>query len=587
MSPTGARTYEIPITTASGCQLVPDVSLVYNSQPGNGVAGYGWNVAGGSAITVVPKSIHYDGEVSTLNLADPTTCAFSLDGTRLVRNIGQPADYQYETAQGFILVKAHKSGRAVAYFTVAYPNGNTATFGFTDNHSQVMQPVYPITELHDQHGNRIDFSYTESGGCLYLAKISYGGRSADSHQAEIAFNYTDRTDVTTTYVGGKAMRADRLLESIASSDVVGGKNTNICLCMLNHEEDEVNRLVSMNYVLGDKSLPGISFEYGAGEKGKMLELTKKEGLAIMKYYSKGYDINPVYIRGKLVAGSYSDGILTLPGCYDTYIKVREHVVGKVRIPVYGSGYPANQGILIAPRLSMYSHVDSIYTESGFQAIQAVDVDGDGTDEIVKINFAGASKNSTSFKVSVYGNGGSITTPQTFTFSIGKSLDAGANTYSPAQCAYMWGDFRGDGKVQLLLTAYTPNEEKSLFMYLVVCNIGMNAFGLLNGLFGGKITFDKNNLTAVYTGGLIDNMYPPEESVDAVGFSPFVVTGNSKLHSDLNTFEHEVHHLWHSRVFGERYFINYGLQGIAAWLQNCSFLEKMNFYETIAYNRFWW
>lgn len=95
----------------------------------------------------------------------PEKCAFALDGVRLVDNLGPLEEYQYETAQGFILVKKHMSGENVAYFTVAYPNGNTATFGFTDNKD--MQVVYPITELCDSKGFRIDFSY-EDQAIVYI-----------------------------------------------------------------------------------------------------------------------------------------------------------------------------------------------------------------------------------------------------------------------------------------------------------------------------------------------------------------------------------------------------------------------------------
>ena len=45
--------------------------------------------------------------------------------------------------------------------------------------------------------------------------------------------------------------------------------------------------------------------------------------------------------------------------------------------------------MFAPSLSDYNDVDgSIITGEGFQTIEAVDVNGDGIDEIVKVNFNG-------------------------------------------------------------------------------------------------------------------------------------------------------------------------------------------------------
>ena len=46
VSPSGGRIYNIPVATASGWGLAPNIALVYNSQGGNNVAGYGWGISG-------------------------------------------------------------------------------------------------------------------------------------------------------------------------------------------------------------------------------------------------------------------------------------------------------------------------------------------------------------------------------------------------------------------------------------------------------------------------------------------------------------------------------------------------------------
>src|SRR5262245_35280109 len=49
---TGAASYRIPIWTPPGVGDVQlDLSLIYSSRSGNGIAGVGWNVAGLSYIT--------------------------------------------------------------------------------------------------------------------------------------------------------------------------------------------------------------------------------------------------------------------------------------------------------------------------------------------------------------------------------------------------------------------------------------------------------------------------------------------------------------------------------------------------------
>lgn len=134
ITPSGGRTYSIPVVTAPVPSSAPQVALTYNSQSGNGVAGYGWNVAGLSAITLGSKNHHYDNTVSPIDLTNALSNALFIDGTRLVSNTGDITSYQYESAQGFILVRRNMHNDAtIKNFTALYPDGSLATFGFSDN----------------------------------------------------------------------------------------------------------------------------------------------------------------------------------------------------------------------------------------------------------------------------------------------------------------------------------------------------------------------------------------------------------------------------------------------------------------------
>ena len=46
VSPTGARTYNVPIATGPESEFAPEIALIYNSQASNGLAGYGWGLSG-------------------------------------------------------------------------------------------------------------------------------------------------------------------------------------------------------------------------------------------------------------------------------------------------------------------------------------------------------------------------------------------------------------------------------------------------------------------------------------------------------------------------------------------------------------
>lgn len=55
VSLSGAANYTIPIKVPPGINgVVPQINLSYNSQSGNGSAGYGWNIGGISTITRIP-----------------------------------------------------------------------------------------------------------------------------------------------------------------------------------------------------------------------------------------------------------------------------------------------------------------------------------------------------------------------------------------------------------------------------------------------------------------------------------------------------------------------------------------------------
>ena len=457
MTPSGGKTYTIPIATAKVNSSVPQIAITYNSQAGNGVAGYGWNLSGASSITVTPKTIYYDNITAPVDLSKPGECVFSLDGTRLVSNIGPLSEYHYETAQGFILVKKHLYGSNVAYFTVAYPNGSTAIFGNTNN--TIMRHIYPIREITDSKGYKINFDYVESGNNYYLTKISYGGKSSSTHLAEIELSYNNRTDYTTAYLASLPVSANKLLKSIVSRNKVSDLFRELSTYTLTHTlTDNIQQLTQIDLASGNSSLNPLNFDYDHYYGGQTGYLTKEYSQFISSYFSSTSGAQPVYQRGKFVKNNFGDGLITFPGKFSPYTKVGEKVkkvLGIVvgRYDIYGSGYPADQDILIAPGLSFYSPTQTIKTEEGFQTIQAVDVNGDGVDEVVKVNFNGTNQGNTTLKITVYTYSGSTFTPQSFNVSVAGEVNNKNETWSPMSRVYFFGDFKGTGKTQLLTVTH--------------------------------------------------------------------------------------------------------------------------------------
>lgn len=80
---TGGATYNIPIDVLKGTNgMEPKVNLTYNSQGGEGIAGFGWNISAYSMIARQGKRQYYNGE-NTPVLYSSESDAFVLDGQRL------------------------------------------------------------------------------------------------------------------------------------------------------------------------------------------------------------------------------------------------------------------------------------------------------------------------------------------------------------------------------------------------------------------------------------------------------------------------------------------------------------------------
>lgn len=448
-TPSGGKTYSVPILTARVASSAPQVFLVYNSQSGNGTAGFGWNIAGTSAITVCPKTIYYDDISRPVDLSAPASCVYTLDGIRLVANNGAMTTYQYETAQGYTLVKKNLTtdGR-VAYFDVLYPNGSQATFGFTTNTQ--MGYVYPITSIIDLKGYRIDFEYIQSGNNYYISKIKYGGKTSTTHLAEIVFQYATRTDYTPAYVSGVEISPNLLLKEIKTYN----SGQELRTYTLTHAlADNVQRLTQLDCSSGSSSLNPLVFNYEtyyAGFEGSLA--VDPYGAMLMQYFSG----KAIFQRGKFVKDEFNDGITTYPN-FSTYALT---ATKKVWVPFhynyyyqYGSLYSPDQDFLIAPRLDYLTDMKTIKAESGFQAINNVDVDGDGVDEIVKINFNGFSGSKTILKITVYSiSDGSTLSTRTFNVNVEGIVTDGDLT-SPISRSYYFGDFQGTGKIQLLTVSH--------------------------------------------------------------------------------------------------------------------------------------
>ena len=444
VSPTGARIYSVPVMTSPSASYAPQISLVYSSQAGNGVAGYGWSIGGLSAITITNKNLYYHDTVAPAD-KNKSDQVYALDGNPIVPVGSNDIDsfYEYETAQGHILINANRtSSGIIKCFTAYYPDGSVATFGYNNT---VRLTTYPMTSFEDKFGFIVKYHYTHTSSPYEKHEVSYieyKHKNDPDYIGKIVFNYEgNREDCLINNYAGSKFCQDRLLKSILSYD----SGNLLRQYTLNHTfRSGVNLLseIECRSQLNGKSLRPLKFQYGdlnfsSGTPSKYF--TQNQTMFLSQYFPSDSVYVISYQRGKFLSGSYSDGILMYP------------IMDKL-VP--------NQEILVVPEISTFSNVcHGLTFGEGFLQAVPLDVDGDGVSEIVKINYKDFTTTTTTIKIGVYScNPLSSKVFLKYDFDVivnGVSFYGDDILPTALYCAF--GNFSGDGKAQILAISYNEGQ----------------------------------------------------------------------------------------------------------------------------------
>ncbi|WP_153799690.1 SpvB/TcaC N-terminal domain-containing protein [Foetidibacter luteolus] len=278
----GNATYTIPIQVPPGTNgLVPNISISYNSQAGNGVAGVGWSVSGLSAITRGGKNIYHNGIVQPVSFTADDN--FYLDGVKInqvssstngvetdlsvsVRETGLGAYYatnSIEFLPGFTsetsavfsaeivnspnanggnpyyamenetfaqIIPSPAGSSNPTWFKVVAKDGSIIEFGNTAD-SRIMTNdglkimMWRLNRIKDINGNYIDFVYDNTNRDSRIKTIKYTGNTNTGLLPYnfITFNYVSRSDNVTLYESGSSLTSNYLLSEIqilADNDIL-------------------------------------------------------------------------------------------------------------------------------------------------------------------------------------------------------------------------------------------------------------------------------------------------------------------------------------------------------------------------------
>lgn len=235
----GAAGYSIPIALPPGtADMVPSLSLDYNSDNSNGSAGLGWSVGGFSNIDRCGKTTASEGRADAARLVPEDRLC--LDGQRLVLINGAWNDNTAYWADGaeyrteidtFGRIKARLTNGKRS-FTLENKSGETLYYG--DSADSALESVarsderlnlphyrWRLSRRADSSGNFISYIYSENPttGESKPAAIRWGGNSVNgqSHYAKATLNYETRVDPRTSFVSGGHADETLILKSVVTT----------------------------------------------------------------------------------------------------------------------------------------------------------------------------------------------------------------------------------------------------------------------------------------------------------------------------------------------------------------------------------
>ncbi|MGE8340708.1 MAG: FG-GAP-like repeat-containing protein, partial [Flavobacterium sp.] len=477
VSLTGAANYKIPIAVPPGINgVVPQISLAYNSQGGNGVAGYGWNISGISTISRIPSTKFHDGIIDAVdfNALD----RFALDGQRLIVKNGTSGTYGgngtiYET-ESFSNIKitsygVHPNGvnYGPAYFLVQYPDGSKAYYGNSTDSRSVTE--WSITYWENPQGVRISYSYSAVNNVLDISSIKYGSVAATAPINEIKFKYDTRKRAEQSYVGGLSIIRNTILKEInVLGNGVGFRNY-----VLGHEETSLGyqRLKTLTEKSGDnaKNYNPTTFSYDDTVSQTPLKANIDATLGM----SGISNLNSDYISGDFDNDGKIDVLLysKITGLKDKYTLFSDIVSGKIN-----TGKQDYMGTFENIFPATFLSLNNKLLPQGWAVVKRTD---------------------SNCIISLHGSGSTTATAKHYEkqFSFNKTVTKSSNwsycnpndykgtVLENIPVDYYSGDFNGDGLTDVI------GIEKSFYYDMMVCNFGNRTTEYQRPLYqGGTVHF---------------------------------------------------------------------------------------------------
>ncbi|QIY91650.1 polymorphic toxin type 23 domain-containing protein [Chryseobacterium gallinarum] len=207
----GQLQFTLPIALPPGVKSVaPQINLVYSSDSGNGIAGYGWNLSGITAISRIGKNIEKDGEVKSIQI--DYSDYYSFNGQRLILKSGEYGkDGAEYVTEKYSNIKIKSLGnipnwKQPEYWEVTFEDGSQAWYGGVAPgwNNATNRLGFSIVKWKDTQGNVINYNYDQEYNVNVIRSITWGGNEnlGTASFNEIVFNYNDRNIPEGAYING-------------------------------------------------------------------------------------------------------------------------------------------------------------------------------------------------------------------------------------------------------------------------------------------------------------------------------------------------------------------------------------------------
>lgn len=455
VSPTGGGLYSIPIALPSGTNgLTPTIALTYNSQGGNGIAGYGWDISGLSIISRTPKTIYHDGKVDPVKIDNSDI--YSLDGNRLlaVNGLYGANNTKYRTEQeSFAQITSYiNSGSLVDWFKVESKEGATVEYGnsadskiFAEGSSSPI--AWRITKLIDNFGNYILFKYKNVGRENVIDEILYTGNTAASLApfCSIKFVYENRSDKNFVFIAGSKVESNLLLTKI----IVNISGSKLCRRYeLRYGFDMYSFLTEIQE-FGSENKPLNSTIFKYGDKTVPFERSYESVLR-----GASSDIIP----GDFNGDGYTD-FVSADYTYHPNNAMKYHTNYSLYINNLGSYNLVGSPQALPPFLFEIDETKSKVSISNLLSLYNSDYNGDGKEDLaIPVKTYNNGYTTLDYTLLYYSNGAgfnSVTIPSPAT---NKVIYPGSSTY------FIPGDFDGDGATDFICFLSDKSSYKTYIVY---------------------------------------------------------------------------------------------------------------------------